>query len=165
MRKLTCLNRSTFGNLYQSDVYVSYTSKFIDSPTVLFLPPTTTRRVPIKRVLCWYLSAGRREELRYGAFIQSSLLSLCFRKPHVSLMGCPSAPLPPNMTIIPFAVPVLQILALWYARGGGFYIPVSTFFHYVVPRISLTHTSPIGSLPVLPPWMIRYGRRYPITCP
>lgn len=135
------------------------------SPTLLFRPPITNKSVPTNNVRCWYLYAGLIDELLYGAFIQSKRLSLCFLRPHVSLRGSPSAPRPPKITIIPLAVPVLQILAEWYALGGGFSYPVSTFFHYAVLSISLTQTSPMGSFPVFPPWIIRYGFKYPITCP
>ncbi len=54
-KKLMCLNLSTLGIFIQSEVSVSYMSRFIDSPTVLFRPPITTKRVPTNNVLCWYL--------------------------------------------------------------------------------------------------------------
>lgn len=55
------------------------------------------------------------------------------------------------MTIIPLAVPVLQILAEWYTLGGGFSAPVVTFYQTQLPRTSIFQISPTASEPVLPP--------------
>lgn len=133
------------------DVSVSYISRFMISPILLFRPPITKNNVPINRVLCWQRSVGLIEPLLQGAFIQSIRPSLCFLNPHVSDKGEPSEPLPPKITSIPLAVPVLHILAEWYTRGAGLSPPTSTFFHQKWLMTSLTQTSLTDSAPVFPP--------------
>lgn len=160
-----CLNLSIFISLYHYEVSVSQMSKLIDQPTLLFRPPITSSKVPTNNVRCWYLYAGLTPTFRYGARIQSSLPSLCFLKPQISFKGCPSAPLPPNITIMPLAVPVLHMLTEWQTRGGGFSWPVSTFLHSQLFKMSLTQTSLIDSEPMLPPWTMRYGLIKPSTWP
>lgn len=62
------------------------------------------------------------------------------------------------MTIIPEAVPVRQILAEWYTRGGGDCSTGKiTFYHVAEPRMSIFQMSPTAYEPVLPPWTIKYG--------
>jgi len=68
------------------------------------------------------------------------------------LRGIPSDPRPPKITIIPDAVPVRQMLALWYTLAGGdCYGGMFTFYHVALPKISIFHISPTGYDPVLPP--------------
>lgn len=101
-----CLNLYNVENFFHSEDSVSYTSSCTFSPTLLVLPPRTIMKVPTNMVECQYLASGSSVFGLYGALTQSHLPSLCLLNPHVSFNALWSAVLPPNITIIPVALPV-----------------------------------------------------------
>lgn len=148
----TCLNLWRELNGVHSELSVSYTSSGTTSPTVLVRPPITTISGPKNNVECWYLKVGAIVLVLYGAGTQSHRPSRCLLSPQVSLRALESLVLPPKMTIIPVADPVIHKAAEWYTRTGGTFVPQFSLAHEKGAFSTLKHhTSLTGSEPVFPP--------------
>jgi hypothetical protein len=119
-------------------------------------------------VVCWYLLNGFSVMFvfLYGAFTQSHLPSRCLLSPQVSFRADESGPRPPNITIMPLALPVLHTAALCYTLLHGPCSEQSSLDQVNGARSTFKHhTSLTGSLPVLPPNTNKCGLLYTTTCP